>query len=177
MPVARSSLPYTLCQLVYSGTQPIKLCHVRSLGSLHEAAANVLCSRYQLVTRPAHSVINQTYESQLRFESPRPFNADGFGLGWYEVAGEEKDALVQTVPNGADPSADDLKSERNDSPLSHIPEKDRPCVYKSLNPAWSNANLTRLAEKIQSRLVFAHVRASTMPGARECFRWPGSCRR
>lgn len=33
--------------------------------------------------------------------------------------------------------------------------------------AWSNANLSRLAEKIRSPLVFAHVRATTMPGARE----------
>ncbi|CAD6569554.1 MAG: hypothetical protein TREMPRED_005293 [Tremellales sp. Tagirdzhanova-0007] len=44
-------------------------------------------------------------------------------------------------------------------------EKERPCLFKSLSPAWSNANLTRLAEKICSPLVFAHVRASTMAGA------------
>ncbi|KIR58710.1 hypothetical protein I312_102825 [Cryptococcus bacillisporus CA1280] len=44
-------------------------------------------------------------------------------------------------------------------------ENERPCLFKSISPAWSNANLTRLAEKIRSSLVFAHVRASTMPGA------------
>ncbi|GFZ46180.1 Deficient in utilization of glutathione protein 3 [Saitozyma sp. JCM 24511] len=44
-------------------------------------------------------------------------------------------------------------------------ENERPCVFKSISPAWSNANLTRLAEKIRSPLVFAHVRASTMAGA------------
>ncbi|KAL1405287.1 glutamine amidotransferase subunit [Vanrija albida] len=44
-------------------------------------------------------------------------------------------------------------------------ESERPCVFKSISPAWSNANLTRLAEKIRSPLVFAHVRASTMSGA------------
>ncbi|KAK6902897.1 glutamine amidotransferase [Kwoniella mangroviensis CBS 10435] len=44
-------------------------------------------------------------------------------------------------------------------------ENERPCLFKSIHPAWSNANLTRLAEKIRSALVFAHVRASTMAGA------------
>ncbi|WVF72236.1 hypothetical protein IAT40_007048 [Kwoniella sp. CBS 6097] len=44
-------------------------------------------------------------------------------------------------------------------------ENERPCLFKSISPAWSNANLTRLAEKIRSSLVFAHVRASTMAGA------------
>ncbi|KAL7423913.1 glutamine amidotransferase subunit [Cryptotrichosporon argae] len=43
-------------------------------------------------------------------------------------------------------------------------QNERPCVFKSETPAWSNANLTRLAEKIRSPLVFAHVRASTSPG-------------
>jgi len=46
-------------------------------------------------------------------------------------------------------------------------EIERPCVFKSISPAWSNANLTRLAEKIRSPLIFAHVRASTMAGARK----------
>ncbi|KAG8997042.1 hypothetical protein FRB94_003466 [Tulasnella sp. JGI-2019a] len=36
-----------------------------------------------------------------------------------------------------------------------------PCIFKSITPAWNNSNLTRLAEKIKSPLVFAHVRAST----------------
>lgn len=48
----------------------------------------------------------------------------------------------------------------------HEKEIERPCIFKSISPAWSNANLTRLAEKIRSPLVFAHVRASTMAGAR-----------
>lgn len=42
--------------------------------------------------------------------------------------------------------------------------------------AWSNANLSRLAEKIRSPLVFAHVRASTMAGARKLlhiYSWSG----
>ncbi|KAG8963341.1 hypothetical protein FRC05_004778 [Tulasnella sp. 425] len=37
----------------------------------------------------------------------------------------------------------------------------QPCIFNSITPAWNNANLTRLAEKIKSPLVFAHVRATT----------------
>ena len=37
-----------------------------------------------------------------------------------------------------------------------------PCVYKSIRPAWNDANLHHLAEKgIRSHLLFAHVRAAT----------------
>jgi len=36
-----------------------------------------------------------------------------------------------------------------------------PCIFTSVTPAWNNNNLIRLAEKIKSPLVFAHVRAST----------------
>jgi glutamine amidotransferase len=37
----------------------------------------------------------------------------------------------------------------------------QPCIFTSVSPAWNNINLTRLAEKIKSPLVFAHVRATT----------------
>ena len=36
-----------------------------------------------------------------------------------------------------------------------------PCIFTSVTPAWNNMNLIRLADKIKSPLVFAHVRAST----------------
>ena len=38
-----------------------------------------------------------------------------------------------------------------------------PCVFTSLTPAWSNKNLRRLAEHVESRCFFAHVRAAS-PG-------------
>lgn len=38
-----------------------------------------------------------------------------------------------------------------------------PCVFTSVQPAWANRNLHRLAEKIQSTCFFAHVRAAS-PG-------------
>ncbi|KAI9291352.1 N-terminal nucleophile aminohydrolase [Neoconidiobolus thromboides FSU 785] len=78
-----------------------------------------------LITRPVHSIITQSYDCKLRVDLRRPLNGDGFGLGWYEPS---------------DPS---------------------PCIFTSVLPAWNNMNLHRLAEKLKSPLMFAHVRAST----------------
>ncbi len=39
-----------------------------------------------------------------------------------------------------------------------------PCVFTSIQPAWSNRNLFRLSEKTRSTCFFAHVRAAS-PGA------------
>ncbi|RUS13736.1 nucleophile aminohydrolase [Endogone sp. FLAS-F59071] len=48
-----------------------------------------------------------------------------------------------------------------------------PCIFTSVTPAWNNINLIRLAEKIKSELVFAHVRASTSGAVSEtnCHPW------
>ena len=44
----------------------------------------------------------------------------------------------------------------------YMPEIDPiPCVYTDLRPAWANRNLHRLAEKIRSTCLFAHVRAAS----------------
>ena len=44
----------------------------------------------------------------------------------------------------------------------YVPEVDpTPCVFTSTQPAWSNRNLHRLADKVRSNLFFAHVRAAT----------------
>lgn len=37
----------------------------------------------------------------------------------------------------------------------------QPCIFTSITPAWNNVNLTRIADKIKSPLVFGHVRATT----------------
>ena len=43
----------------------------------------------------------------------------------------------------------------------YAPEIDpAPCVFTSIQPAWSNRNLFRLSEKIRSTCFFAHVRAA-----------------
>ncbi|KAG8815298.1 hypothetical protein FRC17_000751 [Serendipita sp. 399] len=99
-----------MCRLViFKGTEPILLSH--------------------LLTRPAHSIINQAFDSRLRLDLRRPINGDGFGVGWYDTSEEVSDS--------------------------------EPCIFTSITPAWNNANLTRIAEKIRSRLVFGHVRATT----------------
>ncbi|KAI9219300.1 nucleophile aminohydrolase [Blastocladiella britannica] len=38
----------------------------------------------ELLTRPQHSIINQSFECRLRLDEVRPLNADGFGVGWYD---------------------------------------------------------------------------------------------
>ena len=40
-------------------------------------------------------------------------------------------------------------------------EGDTPALFKSVEPAWNDANLRELAGHVRSGLVFAHVRAST----------------
>ncbi|PVZ99543.1 hypothetical protein BB558_004469 [Smittium angustum] len=35
------------------------------------------------------------------------------------------------------------------------------CIFTSVLPAWSNINLHRIAEKVKSNMIFAHVRATT----------------
>lgn len=57
-------------------------------------------------------------------------NGDGFGIGWFGTCAGCR------------------------------PDAGNPCVFTSVTPAWNNENLNRLATKIESRLVFAHVRAA-----------------
>jgi predicted glutamine amidotransferase len=45
--------------------------------------------------------------------------------------------------------------------LAWYGERDTPCIYKDLNPAWSDANLAQIARHTCSGLFLAHVRAST----------------
>ena len=80
-----------------------------------------------LLTNPAHSVINQSFDSRLRIDKSRPINGDGFGVGYY---------------------ADETISLE-------------PAIFTAITPAWNNLNLTRLASKTKSKVVFGHVRAST----------------
>ena len=38
---------------------------------------------------------------------------------------------------------------------------DEPALYKGVNPAWNDQNLRELSRHIRSRVIFAHIRAST----------------
>ena len=46
------------------------------------------------------------------------------------------------------------------SPESSSRQDPTPCVFTSITPAWNNENLNRLAMKLESGLIFAHVRAA-----------------
>ncbi|RMZ55212.1 hypothetical protein APUTEX25_005490 [Auxenochlorella protothecoides] len=91
-----------------------------------------------VVLWPARSIIKQSYDARERKnDSNLPhhlgygnLNGDGFGIGWFSTS------------------------------LSQRPDSANPCVFTSITPAWNNENLNRLATKIESRLVFAHVRAA-----------------
>lgn len=41
-----------------------------------------------LLTKPAHSIINQSFDSRLRLDMRNPINGDGFGVGYYSEASE-----------------------------------------------------------------------------------------
>jgi hypothetical protein len=86
------------------------------------------------------SIIRQSYDARERLLDPTlpahlghgNLNADGFGIGWYTRASPCEPSVAQNTP----------------------------CTFKSITPAWNNDNLMRLATKIFSPLVFAHVRAA-----------------
>jgi len=62
-----------------------------------------------------------------------------------------------------------VHSKERDEPLNgdgfgvgwYIEDDPVPCFFTSVVPAWSNSNLHRIAEKIRSSCLFAHVRAAT----------------
>ena len=133
-----------------------------------------------LLTRPAHSIINQSYDSKLRVDLLRPLNGDGFGVGWYPLrehddsklptdSGGESSRLDNTeLVNNAEGNADENDSTNNIvqqefSLINAYTDPDGPCIFSSTLPAWNNINLIRIAEKIKAKLVFAHVRAAS-PG-------------
>ncbi|CDZ97042.1 Glucosamine 6-phosphate synthetases, contain amidotransferase and phosphosugar isomerase domains [Phaffia rhodozyma] len=174
-----------MCRLlVYKGKEPILLSH--------------------LLTRPAHSIINQAFASKLRLDLTRgPINGDGFGVGWYDssepvsasTSSSSPSSLSSTPSSTLLMSPSEEKSETEAAALVSAPAsldqmdpqeeinaiegppvyEDRlnPCIFNSITPAWNNENLGRLAEKIRSPMIFAHVRASTAGALSEqnCHPW------
>ena len=98
-----------------------------------------------LVTKPKHSILVQSYSANERVQSiglPGSLNADGFGIGWYK------------------PSSDSTSGGSGDGTSQNNKDDISPCIFTSTAPAWNNCNLTKLCEKIESSLLFAHVRAA-----------------
>lgn len=131
-----------MCRLlVFKGVEPIQLSN--------------------LVTKPAHSIINQAFDARLRLDATRSVNGDGFGLGWYDDRECERDVEQPQ------------QQQRDGSSSSKGENRQAPCIFTSVTPAWNNQNLQRLCEKIRSPLVFAHIRASTSGALSEtnCHPW------
>ena len=84
-------------------------------------------------------VMQQSYDARERLNDDSlplhlrygNLNGDGFGIGWYP-------------PSGGSCCRQDRT----------------PCTFTSVTPAWNNLNLGRLARKLESGLIFAHVRAA-----------------
>lgn len=80
-----------------------------------------------------------------------PRYLDGFVLnGDHSLVAQSRGALISKTPLNADGFG-----------LAWYGLRETPCIYKDVNPAWSDANLHQIARHTQSRLFMAHVRAST----------------
>lgn len=86
-----------------------------------------------LVTRPSRSIITQSFDARERMTG---------------------DASTPGYLNG-DGFGLGWYSIQNDDPV--------PCVYRQARPAWNDPNLSSIAEKVYTRVLFAHVRAAS-PG-------------
>eukprot|EP00483_Globobulimina_turgida_P006630 UN06640 len=98
-----------------------------------------------LLTRPTHSIVKQSYDCKERtvhYAVPASINADGFGVAWYPL----KDNHNITHSHNC-----------HDAPDS----EEGACLFSSVLPAWNDKNLHRISDKIESSLVFAHVRAAS----------------
>jgi len=90
-----------------------------------------------VVLYPSRSIIKQSYEArERRNDSTLPFhlgygNLNGDGFG---IGWYSSSQVIRSDPC--------------------------PCTFTSVTPAWNNDNLNRLAQKLSSGLIFAHVRAA-----------------
>ncbi|CDJ59185.1 WD domain-containing protein, related [Eimeria maxima] len=134
-----------------------------------------------VLTRPRRSIIQQSFNCQERLRQDdirnayqkASLNGDGFGVGWY-VTKSSKNAspsvsactnLSLFGPCGATGDGTNGKKTPDAhaataNPISSVDDGGA-CVFTSLKPAWADRNLYNLAEKISSRLFFAHVRAAS----------------
>lgn len=86
---------------------------------------------------PSRSIIKQSYEArERRNDSSLPFH---LGYGNLNADGFGIGWYAEGQKSGQD---------------------ETPCVFTSVTPAWNNDNLSRLATKLESGLIFAHVRAA-----------------
>lgn len=137
-----------------------------------------------LVVTPTHSIIKQSFDCQERSawsNVPPSLNADGFGLGWYEMpdedgpsgSGSSATGAVGTTSAsgsaagagaGAGAGATGTGASADSAAAKRYRRRVTPGMFRSTSPAWNNDNLYRLSSKIRSPLIFCHVRAAS-PGS------------
>jgi len=95
------------------------------------------------------------------------------GVGWYSDqcacgldshdapsrSGGVRERTHAPPSPGSDESGGD---DKRDGSQRHFAAHVCPGVFTSISPAWNNDNLYRLSHKVQSPLVFAHVRAASL---------------
>jgi predicted glutamine amidotransferase len=121
--------------------------------------------------------------------TPPCINGDGFGVGWYSNDLEhDSEPCIYRSTRPVSAMTDDHHSSAWTStcvriaslpasmflarvivnsalPRSHLHHPSSPLLRPPATPqAWNDENLMQLSEKIQSHLLFAHVRAAT-PGS------------
>ncbi|KAI8374399.1 nucleophile aminohydrolase [Radiomyces spectabilis] len=103
-----------MCRLlVYKGKRPILLS--------------------DLLTRPCHSIINQSFDSKLRIDHRRPLNGDGFGVGWYESEPEDDTPDTPCIFTSVTPAW-------NNTNLTRLSEKIKsPLVFAHVRASTSGA--------------------------------------
>ncbi|KAL8272882.1 hypothetical protein Esti_003191 [Eimeria stiedai] len=132
-----------------------------------------------ILTRPRRSIIQQSFNCQERLPQSdirnayqkASLNGDGFGVGWYTncvdaaVTGSNLSLLRDGSTSGEfavnTPLADEDAASIDSTDSDCLKSDSGACVFTSLKPAWADRNLFNLAEKISSRLFFAHVRAAS----------------
>jgi predicted glutamine amidotransferase len=127
-----------------------------------------------LLCHPQHSLIHQSRAAPFTPHiHPNPsrnhhVNGDGFGIAWYETdfavrhkahrhhTRTEIALELSRVPG-------DTELDRAEAEVLYR-QPSEVAVYKSLEPAWNDANLREIASAVLSPLIFAHVRAATVGG-------------
>jgi predicted glutamine amidotransferase len=118
---------------------------------VYVGSADASVSLADLLVRPTHSIMKQSYGCRERFGDglsglPSQLNADGFGVAWYER-----------------PPADTATALADSRPATQtLQQWEMPGVYTSTAPAWNDPNLGRLCCKLNSHLVFGHIRAASL---------------
>ena len=70
--------------------------------------------------------------------------------GGQSLVAQSRRALIGKTPVNADGFG-----------LAWYTDRETPCIYKDLHPAWSDANLRQITHHTRARVFLAHVRAST----------------